>query len=73
MRFSSPPRFVVIGGGRGLGMLAGKLSAYGLGNSQNARVKPLIGAWPVVVCRRARPTASIGFLYHRGTPFPRRS
>ena len=50
-------------------MLAGKLSAYGLGNPQNAWVKRLTGAWPVVVCRRARPTAWLGFLCHRGTPF----
>ena len=52
-----------------LGMLAGKLPAYGLGNPQNARIKRLTGASPVVVCRHARPTAWIGFLCHRGTPF----
>jgi len=50
-------------------MFAGKLSAYSLGNPQNARVKRLIGAWPVVVCRRAKPIAWLGFLCHGAPPF----
>jgi hypothetical protein len=45
----SLPRFVVIGGGRRLGLLAGKLSADSFCNPQNARVERFACARAVVV------------------------
>jgi len=47
----SLPRFVVIGGGRRLGLLAGKLSADSFCNPQNARVERFACARAVVVGR----------------------
>jgi hypothetical protein len=58
--------FVVIRGGGGLGPLAGKLSAYGLGNPQNARIERLTGARSVIV--RGPKSLSFVFLRHSGAP-----
>jgi hypothetical protein len=58
--------FVVIRGGGGLGPLAGKLSAYGLGNPQNARIERLTGARSVIV--RGVKSLSFVFLRHSGAP-----
>ena len=60
------PRFVVIGGGWRLGLLASELSADGFCNPQNARVKRLTGARSVVIGR----TRPVSFLFHRHSDAP---
>src|SRR6266480_6452604 len=62
----SLPRFVVIGGGRRLGLLAGKLSADSFCNPQNARVERFACARAVVVGRMN----AFPFLFRRHSNIP---
>jgi hypothetical protein len=62
----SLPRLVVIGGGRRLGLLAGKLSADSFCNPQNARVERFACARAVVVGRMN----DLPFLFRRHSNIP---
>ena len=62
----SLPRFVVIGGGRRLGLLAGKLSADSFCNPQNARVERFACARAVVIGRMN----ALPFLFRRHSNIP---
>jgi hypothetical protein len=62
----SLPRFVVIGGGRRLSLLAGKLSADSFCNPQNARVERFACPRAVVVGRMN----AFPFLFRRHSNIP---